>query len=148
MAPEFYEPLCYHTSWTKAIIRYIIDPRMSPFARIRRRELHQQHMLSKKAQLERQRMAAEEEEYNAGKVVKYSQTINNDRRLKDADDNDTKQKMTQSDSSSSFSNDSETFDTLEDVDTVSYNKNDKTHGFNNLINCRNSNINQHYVFYQ
>ncbi|XP_017492269.1 PREDICTED: sphingolipid delta(4)-desaturase DES1-like, partial [Rhagoletis zephyria] len=38
IAAEFYEPLCYHTSWTRALLRYILDPRMGPFARIRRKE--------------------------------------------------------------------------------------------------------------
>lgn len=153
MAPEFYEPLCSHTSWVKAIIRYIIDPRMGPFARIRRRELHQQHMLSKKAQLERRRMAAEEEEYNAGVALKYGQAINNDRRLEDAGDDqyDQQRQRQQHSGTGSDSESEDTFDTLDDVNTMSTastNSNGNTYGCNNLINCRNSNINKHYVFYQ
>ena len=48
IAPEFYEPLCYHTSWIKALLRYIFDPRMNPFARIRRRELYMEYMNNNK----------------------------------------------------------------------------------------------------
>ena len=38
IAPEFYEPLCYHTSLLAALVRYITDPKMNPYSRIRRHE--------------------------------------------------------------------------------------------------------------
>lgn len=52
IAHEFYEPLCYHTSWSKALFRYIMDPRMNPFARIRRKELFVEFMNGKRASFE------------------------------------------------------------------------------------------------
>lgn len=52
IAAEFYEPLCYHTSWTKALLRYIVDPRMGPFARIRRKELFLEYMNKNRANVE------------------------------------------------------------------------------------------------
>lgn len=52
IAAEFYEPLCYHTSWTRALLRYILDPRMGPFARIRRKELFVEYMNTNKAAAE------------------------------------------------------------------------------------------------
>lgn len=36
IAPEFYESLCYHTSWTRVIYRYIVDPNVGPFSRVKR----------------------------------------------------------------------------------------------------------------
>ncbi|XP_074599557.1 delta4-sphingolipid-FADS-like protein ifc [Brevipalpus obovatus] len=36
IAPEFYNNLCYHTSWAKVIWQYIIDPSVGPFARVKR----------------------------------------------------------------------------------------------------------------
>ena len=35
-APEFYDNLAYHTSWSGCIWRYINDPHVGPFARTRR----------------------------------------------------------------------------------------------------------------
>ena len=32
IAPEYYDTLKYHTSWTKVIADYILDPGMGPFA--------------------------------------------------------------------------------------------------------------------
>ncbi|XP_054162559.1 sphingolipid delta(4)-desaturase DES1-like [Oppia nitens] len=36
IAPEYYDTLCYHTSWTKVIWKYIVDPNIGPFARVKR----------------------------------------------------------------------------------------------------------------
>lgn len=36
IAPEYYDSLCHHTSWTQAIFTYIVDPRVGPFARVKR----------------------------------------------------------------------------------------------------------------
>ena len=38
LAPEFYEPLCFHTSALKVLIKFITDPRINPFSRIKRIE--------------------------------------------------------------------------------------------------------------
>lgn len=35
-APEFYDDLAYHTSWSGCIFRYIMDPSVGPFSRVRR----------------------------------------------------------------------------------------------------------------
>ena len=37
IAPEYYDTLKYHTSWTKVIADYILDPGMGPFARTMRK---------------------------------------------------------------------------------------------------------------
>lgn len=34
MAPEFYDPLYAHTSWTKLLLRFIFDPKVDLYARI------------------------------------------------------------------------------------------------------------------
>jgi sphingolipid delta-4 desaturase len=39
MAPEFYDTLPHHTSWTKVIYDYITDPAVGPFSRIKRQTL-------------------------------------------------------------------------------------------------------------
>ena len=39
IAPEFYDNLKYHTSWTKVIKDYICDPAMGPFSRTMRKKL-------------------------------------------------------------------------------------------------------------
>lgn len=39
MAPEFYDTLPHHTSWTKVIFDYITDPAVGPFSRIKRQTL-------------------------------------------------------------------------------------------------------------
>jgi sphingolipid delta-4 desaturase len=36
MAPEFYNSLYYHTSWVEVLWRYIVNPQMTPFRRIKR----------------------------------------------------------------------------------------------------------------
>lgn len=36
IAPEFYDTLPHHTSWTATIWRYICDPNVGPFARVKR----------------------------------------------------------------------------------------------------------------
>mmetsp|Transcript_21237 Transcript_21237/g.40558 ORF Transcript_21237/g.40558 Transcript_21237/m.40558 type:complete len:337 (+) Transcript_21237:66-1076(+) len=36
-APEFYDNLAHHTSWSGCIYRYITDPNVGPFSRMRRR---------------------------------------------------------------------------------------------------------------
>ena len=36
MAPEFYDSLCCHTSWTNVLWKYINDPEIGPFARVKR----------------------------------------------------------------------------------------------------------------
>lgn len=37
IAPEFYESLPFHTSWTYVLYRYVIDPAVGPFARVKRK---------------------------------------------------------------------------------------------------------------
>jgi len=37
-APEFYDNLAYHTSWSGCIFRYIMDPAVGPFSRFRRKK--------------------------------------------------------------------------------------------------------------
>ena len=39
IAPEYYDTLPYHTSWTKVIYDFIIDPQIGPFARIKRNKV-------------------------------------------------------------------------------------------------------------
>lgn len=36
IAPEYYESLHYHTSWTNVLIKYIMDPNVGPFSRVKR----------------------------------------------------------------------------------------------------------------
>lgn len=38
IAPEYYNNLKYHTSWTKVIMDYILDPSMGPFSRTMRKK--------------------------------------------------------------------------------------------------------------
>ncbi|KAL3677421.1 hypothetical protein R1sor_027369 [Riccia sorocarpa] len=38
MAPEFYEGLAYHKSWTNVIYRYVTDPTVGPFSRTKRKQ--------------------------------------------------------------------------------------------------------------
>jgi len=44
IAPEFYDNLEHHTSWTWVIFQYIIDPTVGPFARVKRK--HQKNRLN------------------------------------------------------------------------------------------------------
>lgn len=39
MCPEFYDTLPHHSSWTKVIWQYIVDPSVGPFSRIKRSRL-------------------------------------------------------------------------------------------------------------
>lgn len=39
IAPEFYNHLHYHTSWTRVIFDYVTDPNMGPFSRTMRKKL-------------------------------------------------------------------------------------------------------------
>lgn len=39
IAPEFYNNLKFHTSWTKVIVDYITDPSMGPFSRTLRKKV-------------------------------------------------------------------------------------------------------------
>jgi sphingolipid delta-4 desaturase len=36
IAPEYYDSLCSHDSWTKVLFKYIIDPSIGPYARVKR----------------------------------------------------------------------------------------------------------------
>ncbi len=36
MAPEYYNTLVYHESWTKLLIKFLLDPKMSLFSRVER----------------------------------------------------------------------------------------------------------------
>lgn len=45
IAPEYYESLHYHKSWTNVIYRYIIDPNIGPYSRVKR--LHQPKYMNK-----------------------------------------------------------------------------------------------------
>ena len=39
IAPEYYDTLPYHTSWTKVIYDFIMDPQIGPYARIKRNKV-------------------------------------------------------------------------------------------------------------
>ena len=39
IAPEFYDNLPYHTSWSKVIYDFITDPAIGPYARIKRNKI-------------------------------------------------------------------------------------------------------------
>ena len=39
MCPEFYDTMPRHSSWTKVIWQYIVDPSVGPFSRIKRTTL-------------------------------------------------------------------------------------------------------------
>jgi len=39
IAPEYYNNLQHHTSWTYVIWRYIMDPKISPFSRTMRKKV-------------------------------------------------------------------------------------------------------------
>ena len=39
IAPEFYNNLPYHTSWSKVIYDFITDPAIGPYARIKRNKI-------------------------------------------------------------------------------------------------------------
>ena len=39
IAPEFYNNLPYHTSWSKVIYDFITDPTIGPYARIKRNKI-------------------------------------------------------------------------------------------------------------
>ena len=39
MCPEFYDTMPRHSSWTKVIWQYIVDPSVGPFSRIKRKTL-------------------------------------------------------------------------------------------------------------
>lgn len=36
IAPEYYCNLAHHTSWSKVIYQYIVDPTVGPYARVKR----------------------------------------------------------------------------------------------------------------
>ncbi len=38
LAPELYEPLHHHTSWTRLVLRFIFDPSLSLYSRVTRRQ--------------------------------------------------------------------------------------------------------------
>jgi len=42
MCPEFYDTLPYHTSWCKVIYKYITDPNVGPYSRIKRNNIDQE----------------------------------------------------------------------------------------------------------
>lgn len=42
MAPEFYDTLPHHSSWTKVIWQYIVDPNVGPFSRVKRATLNEE----------------------------------------------------------------------------------------------------------
>jgi hypothetical protein len=39
IAPEYYDNLPHHTSWTKVIWDFIMDPSLGPYARIKRKQI-------------------------------------------------------------------------------------------------------------
>ncbi|RWS18176.1 sphingolipid delta(4)-desaturase DES1-like protein, partial [Leptotrombidium deliense] len=47
IAPEYYDNLCCHTSWCNVLYRYIIDPRIGPFARVKRKSVEAESEKSK-----------------------------------------------------------------------------------------------------
>lgn len=49
IAPEFYDNLPHHTSWTKVIRDFIFDPRIGPYARMKRKEKQLAHEEDKKS---------------------------------------------------------------------------------------------------
>ena len=36
IAPEYYDTLPHHTSWTKVLYDFIMDPAIGPYARVKR----------------------------------------------------------------------------------------------------------------
>lgn len=46
IAPEFYDNLESHSSWSWVIWQYIIDPTVGPYARVKRKHLKQQNLNS------------------------------------------------------------------------------------------------------
>jgi len=44
IAPEYYDTLPHHTSWTKVLYDFIFDPAIGPYARVKR-----ESVLSKQA---------------------------------------------------------------------------------------------------
>lgn len=57
MAPEFYDTLPHHNSWVWVIVRYIMDPHVGPFSRVKRTRL----TADAKARLLEQRVGANEQ---------------------------------------------------------------------------------------
>lgn len=49
IAPEFYDCLEHHTSWSWVIYQYIVDPKVGPFARVKRKHINKQSNGSNKA---------------------------------------------------------------------------------------------------
>ncbi len=49
IAPEFYDTLPHHTSWTKVLYDFIMDPAIGPYARIKRNSVVKQMEESKKS---------------------------------------------------------------------------------------------------
>lgn len=39
IAPEFYDHLEHHTSWVKVLYRFVVDPRVGPYSRVKRRTI-------------------------------------------------------------------------------------------------------------
>ncbi len=37
MLPEYYDDLCYHTSWLWVLWEFVTNPKMGPYARIKRK---------------------------------------------------------------------------------------------------------------
>src|ERR671936_90620 len=44
IAPEFYDDLKYHPSWTRLVFQFIFDPRYSLFSRIERMKANEQKL--------------------------------------------------------------------------------------------------------
>jgi sphingolipid delta-4 desaturase len=44
MAPEFYDDLPHHNSWVMVIYRYIMDPKVGPFSRVKRSTLTKEQL--------------------------------------------------------------------------------------------------------
>lgn len=47
LAPEFYDTLPHHSSWTKVIFQYIVDPTVGPFSRVKRVTVHDDEVLAR-----------------------------------------------------------------------------------------------------
>ena len=46
LAPELYEPLHHHTSWSRLVLRFIFDPSLSLYSRVTRIEQSEPHKVA------------------------------------------------------------------------------------------------------
>ena len=51
IAPEYYNTLPYHTSWSKVIYDFITDPAIGPYARVKRQTVYEKEQKEKSKKL-------------------------------------------------------------------------------------------------